>query len=137
MKKIYCPKCDSAWDKDQYIEFHMNPDTGLVITRVKIQDMVFCPNCFFIPRDPDIQGMERYDAKTDKVLLRESNVKIKSLVVEDEFWRYIDMSIDDFTKLKLSHFDPYPDDSSEGSAQDLRDDAPHAIPMPEGVRLKT
>ena len=131
MRKISCPKCKSKWDKDQYIWFHMNPNSGLVISRVKIQDMVFCPVCFFHPRDPDINSMGRYDAKTDKVLLKEDAIKINNIVVEDEFGRYIDMSIDDFTKLKLSHFDPYPDDSSEGSAQDLRDDAPHAISGPE------
>ena len=53
-------------------------------------------------------------------------MKIKSIVVEDEFGRYVDMDIDDFKNLKLSGFDPYPSDSSEGSAQDLRDDWPHA-----------
>lgn len=134
MRKISCPKCKSKWDKDEHIVFHMNPNRGLVITRVKIQDMIFCPSCFFRPRDPNINGIESSYAKTDKVLLKEDDVKIKSIVVEDEFGRYVDMSIDDFTKLKLSHFDPYPDDSSEGNAQDLRDDAPHAIPMPGGAR---
>lgn len=63
------------------------------------------------------------------MLLEEDDVKIKSIVVEDEFGRYIDMDVKDFKNLKLSNFDPYPDDSSEGSAQDLRDDAPHAIPV--------
>ena len=130
MEKISCPKCKSKWDKDEYLEFHVNPNRGLIISRVKIQDMIFCPMCFFLPRDSNINGIERSYAKTDKVLLQEDDIKIKSIVVEDEFGRYIDMSIDDFTKLKLSHFDPYPDDSSEGSAQDLRDDAPHAISVP-------
>lgn len=70
MRKISCPKCKAAWDKDQYITFHVNPNTGLIITRVKIQDMVFCPYCFFMPRDPKIQGMERYGAKQIKCYLK-------------------------------------------------------------------
>ena len=112
MKKFSCLKCDSEWDKDEYIEFHIESGMPFTITKVKIQDLIFCPKCFFTPKG-NIKGSFDYEAKLNRVVLQESDLKIKSIVVEDEFGRYIDMDIEDFRKLKVSGFDPKPQDDGD------------------------
>ncbi len=127
MKVISCPKCEGKWDEDTWIEFHIQEP--YVITRIKIQDLVFCPICFFYPDTSNpSSGMDQYNAKLDRVILTRRNLKIESIVIEDEFGRYIDMDIDDFKELKVSGFDPNPD--YDDSPTDLRDDWPHASNMP-------
>ena len=116
MKKISCSKCKHAWDKDEYVDYHIhsgiggNRHTPSMRGHIKIQDMILCPICFFERKEGGLEYPESYEAKIDRVILKESNVKIKSVVLEDEFGRYIDMDIKDFKKLKVSGFDPHFDD---------------------------
>ena len=130
MKKIGCPKCKAKWYKDDKIEFHIQGEMEFTICHVKIQDLIFCPYCFFTPYGHKFDYPKSYEAKLDKVILQEDDIVIKTIVVEDEFGNYINMDVDDFKKLKISGFDPYSNGGSEGSAQDLRDDFPSAATMP-------
>jgi len=114
MKKISCPKCGQIWRKNDYIKFHIEGGMPFTITYVKIQDLVFCPICFFTPKGDKFEYPESYEAKGDRVILKESNVKIKSIVVQDEFGEFVDMDIDDFTKVKVSGFNPHPDHDDDG-----------------------
>jgi len=106
MKKISCPKCKNKWDKDELVDYTIhsgiggNRNTPNMVGHIKIQDLVFCPICFF----------SGHNASLNRVVLIEDRIKIKSIVVEDEFGRYIDMDIDDFKKLKISGFNPHGDD---------------------------
>ena len=99
MKKLSCPKCGNKWDKDARIVFHIKAGMPFTITEVKIQDLIFCPVCFFTTK-----GKNNYEAKLDRVVLEEGEVKIKDIVVRDEFGRYIDMNSKDFKKLRISSF---------------------------------
>ena len=109
MKKISCPKCKNKWDKDELVDYIIHSEmvgkgnTPHMIGDIKIQDLVFCPVCFFSTN-------KDYEAKLDRVILKEDSIKIKSIVVEDEFGRYVDMDINDFKKLKISGFNPHGDD---------------------------
>ena len=109
MNVISCPKCKNKWDKDELVDYVI--DSGIAGNRhtphmngdIKIQDLIFCPICFFSTN-------KDYKAKLDRVVLIEDRIKIKSIVVEDEFGRYIDMDVNDFKKLKISIFNPHGDD---------------------------
>lgn len=129
MKKISCPKCNEKWHKDTLIEFYIRGGgVPVTLVYVKIQDLVVCPICFFTPKGEEFEYPEEYEARADRVILQESGVEIKGAVVVNEFGNYINMGIEDSEDLRLSDFNPFPDDDggSVGSAQDLRDDAPHA-----------
>lgn len=141
MKKISCPKCGSEWDKDEYIGFHIKRGMPFTITFVKIQDLIFCPNCFFTPKGDGFDYPESYEAKLDKIILQESGLKIKSIVVEDEFGRYLDMDIEDFRKLKVSGFNPHPDHNDDGgetmATSGWGGSGPDCISVPGGAWLGT
>ena len=84
MKKISCPECGREWDKDSYIKFHIQKGMKFTICNVKIQDLLFCPVCFFTAKGDKFRYPESYEAKGVRVLLKESNLEIKSVVVKDE-----------------------------------------------------
>jgi len=105
-----------------YIDaFLDNPDSEE--TEHRIEEFKLCPFCF-------IRG--------DFAILQESNIKIESIVVQDEFGEFLNMDVEDFTKIKASGFNPHPDyddDDEQQGPTDLRDDWPHAITVPGGARL--
>jgi len=137
MKKIYCPICQTTWDKGEYVDYRIDSGIGgdgktpHMIGHIKIQDLIFCPVCFFTQKQVG-EYPESSEAKADRVVLKEDKIRIKSIVVTDELGRYVNIPIKNLKNLNnmsLSDFNPFPDagDGSKGSSQDLRDDFPSAI----------
>ena len=134
MRKIYCSKCKSEWRKDEECPVNFESSgRGYIVSDIKIQDMVFCPVCLF-----GWTQQNKYQAKAERVLLREDKIKLTHIVVLGVYGDYIDLPIEEIESVhaKLSRFDPNPDTGEEQCGpQDLRDDWPHAIPMPGGAWL--
>ena len=106
--KISCPKCKRKWHKGREIHMKINDgysindilnNTDIVETKLLIEELKLCPFCFI---------------KGDFAILQESGIKIKSIVVQDEFGAFLDMDIDDFTNLNASGFNPHPDHNDDG-----------------------
>ena len=127
MKKISCPKCERKWREDAEVCMKVNNgyyinDFGSVErdeTKKPIESYKLCPFCFI---------------KGDFAILQESGIKIKSIVVRDEFGKFMDMDIEDFTKLKVSGFNPHPDHDDDGgetmATSSWGGAGPDCIPMP-------
>ena len=101
--KISCPNCERKWRKGAEIRMEVRagyyaPDDG-IDTENLIDSYKLCPYCF-------LGG--------DFAILHESGVEIKSIVVQDEFGEFMDMDINDFTKLKISGFNPHPNHDDDG-----------------------
>ena len=101
--KISCPKCERKWRKGAEIRMEIqagyhDPDDEHNI-ECPIESFKICPYCFMVGHF---------------AVLHESGVEIKSIVVQDEFGEFMDMDINDFTKLKISGFNPHPNHDDDG-----------------------
>ncbi len=112
MKKISCPKCEREWDENATLKFTIDIECNThkrhyVVADLEVRDFTFCPYCYFRKRD------DNYRCKADRVVLKQNGIKIKSIVVEDEYGRYLNMSVKDFQDLRLSSFNPDPEEDDD------------------------